>query len=73
MGRLPSSGGHLLSLFSSAFFTILGREGNLGSYITANTGLLAETECLLILTLSRAFFLGIDFALLIAELIILFL
>ena len=63
--------GSFSTIVLQCFFTMEGRAGNLGSYITANTGLLVSL--LSILTLFRASFLGISFALLIAEFIILFL
>ena len=54
------------------FFTIDGRAGSLGSYITEKTGLLAFSSVFMD-TLSIAFILGINFALLIAEFIMLIL
>ena len=63
--------GSFPTIVLQCFLTMWGRAGNLGSYITANTGLLFSF--LFMMTLSKAFFLGISFALFIAELIMFFL
>ena len=61
----------MMVIVLQCFLTILGRAGSLGSYNTANTGLLLSF--VVVVTLLSASILGIDFAFEIAELIIFFL
>ena len=71
-GKASLRWGSFSTMVLQCFFIIEGKPGSLGSYITAKTGLFTVFS-VIVLTLSSACFLGISFAFLIAELMILIL
>ena len=71
-GKTSFRWGSFSTIVLQCFFMMLGRAGSRGSYKTAKIGLLLLSWGLKV-TFSRAFFLGISFALFIAELIKFFL
>ena len=71
-GKTSFKWGSFSIIVLQCFFIIFGRAGSLGSYKTAKIGLFIFSSGLMV-TFSRAFFLGISFAFVMAELIMCFL